>query len=184
MNFRAEVRAKARNKRKGRKNLTLSGRLKNVFCGKQFGLDQEETLVVFYPRMPRETVRTTWNEVWRYARNSHLEQAYPSVPKVKKQTDGKSLNSLKASPETRAQNNSLSMVGKMKKIVAQLSTSSRVSWLQVSKQMHSWLSLPMCDMLKVRSNLRSEVEKRRYSRISCHSEGKKSKVVYLKTQIQ
>ena len=63
MNFRAEVRAKARNKRKGRKILTLSGRLKNVFSGKQFGLDQEETLVVFYTRMPRETVRTTWNEV-------------------------------------------------------------------------------------------------------------------------
>ena len=31
----------------------------------------------------------------------------------------------------------------MKKIVAQLSTPSRVSWLQVSKQMHSWLSLPI-----------------------------------------
>ena len=26
---------------------------------------------------------------WRYARNSHLQQAYSSVPKVKKQTDGK-----------------------------------------------------------------------------------------------
>ena len=62
-NFRAEVRAKARNNRKGRKILTLSGRLKNVFCAKQFGLDQEETLVVFYTRMPRETVRTTWNEM-------------------------------------------------------------------------------------------------------------------------
>ena len=27
------------------------------------GLVQEETLVVFYRCMPRETVRTTWNEV-------------------------------------------------------------------------------------------------------------------------
>ena len=38
VNFRAEVRAKARNKRKGRKNLTLSGRLKNVCSGKHFVL--------------------------------------------------------------------------------------------------------------------------------------------------
>ena len=53
---------------------------------------------------------------WRYARNCHFEQAFSSVPKVKKQTDGKSLNSLKASPETEAEN-SLSMVGKMKNIV-------------------------------------------------------------------
>ena len=65
------------------------------------GLVQEETLLVFYTRMPRETVRTTWNKVWRYARNPHVEQAYSSVPKVKRQTDGKSLNSPKASLETR-----------------------------------------------------------------------------------
>ena len=53
---------------------------------------------------------------WRDARSSHLEQAYSSVPKVKKQTDVKSLNSLKASPTTKVEN-SLSMVGKMKNIV-------------------------------------------------------------------
>ena len=63
VNFRAEVCAKARNKKIGRKHLTMSGRLKNVFSGKQLGLVQEETLVVFYTRMPRETVRTPWNEV-------------------------------------------------------------------------------------------------------------------------
>ena len=39
---------------------------------------------------------------WRDARNSHLEQASFSVPKVKTQTDEKSLNSLKASPLTEA----------------------------------------------------------------------------------
>ena len=50
---------------RGRKFLTPSGRLKNVFSGKQLGVDQAETLVVFYTRMPRETVRTTWNEVVR-----------------------------------------------------------------------------------------------------------------------
>ena len=41
---------------------------------------------------------------WRYARNSHQEQAFFSVPKVKKQTDVKSLNSLKVSPATGAKN--------------------------------------------------------------------------------
>ena len=40
-----------------------SGRLKNVFSGRQLDLVPEETLVVFYTRMPRETVRTTWDEL-------------------------------------------------------------------------------------------------------------------------
>ena len=39
---------------------------------------------------------------WRDARNSHLEQAFSSVPKVKTQTDVKSLYSRKASPVTEA----------------------------------------------------------------------------------
>ena len=59
----AERRAVTR--QKGRKTLTPSGRLKNVFSGRQLGFVQEETLVVFYTRMPRETVRTTWDEVER-----------------------------------------------------------------------------------------------------------------------
>ena len=46
-------------KQKGRNILTQCGRLKNIFSGKQLGLVQEETLVVFCTRMPRETVRTT-----------------------------------------------------------------------------------------------------------------------------
>ena len=48
-----------------RETLTPSGRLKNVFSGRQLGLVQEETLVVFYTRMPRETARTTWDKVER-----------------------------------------------------------------------------------------------------------------------
>ena len=40
---------------------------------------------------------------WRDARNSHLEHAYSSVPKVKKETGVKSLNSLKASSVNKAQ---------------------------------------------------------------------------------
>ena len=96
-----------------RKNLTPSGRLENVFSVGQLGLVQEETLVVFYTRMPRETARTMWNEV---EINSHLEQAYSPIPKMKKQTDGKSLNSLKASSATKAKK-SLSIAGKTKNIV-------------------------------------------------------------------
>ena len=52
-------------RQKGRKTLTPSGRLKNVFSGRQVGLVQEETLVVFYTRVLRETARTTWDEVER-----------------------------------------------------------------------------------------------------------------------
>ena len=52
-----------RDKTKGRKTLTPSGRLKKVFSGRQLGLVREETRVVFYTRTPRETVRTTWDEV-------------------------------------------------------------------------------------------------------------------------
>ena len=85
VNFRAEVCAKAQ-KEKGENILVPSGRLKNVFSGRQLGLVLEETLVVFYTCMPRETVRTTLNEV-QIRKKSDLEQAYSSVPKVKKQTD-------------------------------------------------------------------------------------------------
>ena len=50
-------------RQKGRKPRTPRGRLKNVFSGRQLGLVQEETLVVFYTRMPRETATRTWDEV-------------------------------------------------------------------------------------------------------------------------
>ena len=65
MNFRAEVHAKARNKRKGQKILHRAEDARMFFSGRQLGLVQEETLVVLYPRMPRETVTTTWDEVER-----------------------------------------------------------------------------------------------------------------------
>ena len=53
---------------------------------------------------------------WRDARNSHPEQAYTSVPKVKKQTDVNGLNSLTASLATETKI-SPSIAGKMKNIV-------------------------------------------------------------------
>ena len=128
VNFRAEVCAKARSKRKGRKILKPSERLTNVFSGRQLGLVQEETLVVFYTRMPRETVRGQRGMKWRYGRNSFPRSKHPlQYRKWKTQTNGQSLNSLKASPVTQAEN-FLSMVGKMKNIVVWLSSSSRMSW--------------------------------------------------------
>ena len=47
-----------------------------------------------------------------------------------------------ASPATGAKN-PLSVVGKMKKVVVWLSASSRVSWLQVWKQMRLWHAFPI-----------------------------------------
>ena len=46
------------------KILTPNGRLENVFSGRQLGHVQEETLVVFYTRMPREMVRQRGKK-WR-----------------------------------------------------------------------------------------------------------------------
>ena len=52
----SEVKCKSR-RQPSSKTLTPSGRLKNVLSGRQLALVQEETLVVFYKRMPRQTVR-------------------------------------------------------------------------------------------------------------------------------
>ena len=134
-------RAWSRDKTKGLKTLAPNGRLKNPFSGRQLGLVQEETLIVLYTRMPRETVRTTWNEVETRKKFSPRTSVLFSTES--EETDWrKSLNSLKASLATKLKK-SLSVAGKMKKIVVSLSTSSFVSWLQVWKQMHSWLWLPI-----------------------------------------
>ena len=157
VNFRAEVCAKARNKRKGRNILTLSGRLKNVFSGKQLGLGQEETLVVFYTRMPRETVTTTWDEV-------EIRKKFSPRASILFTTESEETDWRKKLEQSKGQSwkNSLSMMGKMKKIVAWLPTSSRVSWLQVWKQMHSWL-LFLYRHAEGEKQPQREVEKRRYS---------------------
>ena len=66
------------------------GRLKNVFSGKQLGLAQEETLVVFLHTW-HATQNCEDNVEWSgdTQEYSHFEQAFSSVPKVKKQTDEK-----------------------------------------------------------------------------------------------
>ena len=115
---------------------------RRMFSAEKLGLVQEDTHVAFYTRATGDTVRRTWNEVEIRKKFSSRSKHPLRYRKWKTQTDGKSLNSLKANPATKAEN-SLSTVGKMKNIVAWLSTSSRVSWLQVWKQMHSWLSLLM-----------------------------------------
>ena len=114
------------------------------------GLVQEETLVVFYACTPRETVRTTWNEV--EIREKFSPRASIRFSTESEETDWrKSLNSMKASSSTEAQN-SLSIAGKMKNIVVCLSTSSRVSWLQVWKHMPFLAIVANADMLMVKGN--------------------------------
>ena len=108
---------------------------------------------------------------WRYVRKSHLEQAYSSVPKVKKPTDVKSLNSVKASPATEAKN-PLSLVGEMKKFVVWLSTSSRVSWLHGNRCIHGYRCLFRHAHGERKPSASSK--RRRYSRISCYCERKTS----------
>ena len=72
----------------------------------------------------------------------------------------------------------------MEKIVAWLSTSSRVSWLQVWKQMHSWLSLPISTCWRWEATSARGREKKVLKDELPFWGKKESKVVYLKTQIQ
>ena len=62
----------SRDTRTGTEILIPSGRLENVFSGRQLGFVEEETLVVFHTRMPRETARQRGNEM-ENARKSRLE---------------------------------------------------------------------------------------------------------------
>ena len=65
------------------------------------------------------------------------EQASSSAPTGKGQTDDKRSKSLEARPATRAKI-PCPWGGKMWKLVMWISASSRVSWLQVWKQVHPW----------------------------------------------
>ena len=137
--------------KKGEKLLHRAEGWRMFFSGRQLGLVQEETLVVFYTRMPRETVRTTWDEV--EIRKKFSPRASILFSTESEETDWREKLEQSLRPVLRLkQKNPSSMVGKMKKIVMWFSTSSRMSWLQVWKQMHSWLSLPHFDMLTVKGN--------------------------------
>ena len=142
MNFRAEVCVKARNKRKRTKNSYTERKTEECFQRKTIGSCSRRDACGFLHRHTTGTVRITWNEVEIRKKFSPWAKHPLQYRKWKTQTDGKSLNSLTASPTTGAEN-SLSMSGKMKNIVVWLSTSSRVSWLQVLKHMHWGHPLPM-----------------------------------------
>ena len=114
------------------KNAYTERKTEECFQRETVGSCSRRDACSFYTGLPRETVRTTWNE---------LEMRKKFSSRSKHPLDGKSLKSPKASPVTKAENSS-SMVGNMKNIVVWLSTSSRVSWLPVWKHLHSWLSLP------------------------------------------
>ena len=180
--FRVKVFAKGRNKRKGAKNFTPSGRLENTFSGRQLDFVQIEDICNFQHNATgrRETM---WKEVGD-AKRSHLEQVSSSVPKVKEQTDVKNTNSLKASLATSVYKNPLFMVDKMNKIVMLFSASSRVSWLQVWKQMHLWHSLLIstCWWWEVTTARGREKKVLKEQLLFWGKE--ESKVVYLKIQIQ
>ena len=108
---------------------------------------------------------------WRDSRNSHLEQESSSIPKVKTQTDEKSLNSLKASPVTKAQK--FLVCGgqdeKDRRVIIDIIPCVVVTSLETDAFV---AIVAFIDVVKVRSNL-SARSKRRYSRISCYSENKK-----------
>ena len=141
----------AATRQKGRKILTLNGRLKNVFSGRQLGLLQEETLVVFYTRMPRETVRILWDEVERRQKFSPRASILFSIESERHRLTGKAWT-VYCPVLWLELRKFLTIAGKMKKTVVWLSTSSRVSWLQVWKQMPSWPSLPISTCWMVRRN--------------------------------
>ena len=127
---------------------------------KTIGLcSRRDACSLLHTRATGDTVRRTWNEVEIRKKFSSRSKHPLRYRKWKTQTDGKSLNSVKANPTTKAEN-SLSTVGKMKNIVAWLSTSSRVSWLQVWKQMHSLLSLLMSTSWWWEEQPQREVEKK------------------------
>ena len=97
-------------------------------------------LVVFLDtRMPRETVRTTWDEVERCTEDLTLNEHPLQCRKWIHRLTWKAWTVQR--PVLRWKLRIPCPRLSRWKIVAQLSTSSRVPWLQVWKQMHSWLSL-------------------------------------------
>ena len=161
------------------KHSYTSGRLKNVFSGRQIGSSSRRDTCSFLHSHAAGDRETTWEENGRRKKNLALSKHPLQYRKWRNRLTWKACTVLKASPATKAEN-SLSVAGKMKNVVVRLSTSSLVSWWQVWKQMHSWLFRHADGERKP-----SARSIRRYSRKSCYYQKKKrSKVVYLKIQIQ
>ena len=161
-----------------KKSLTIVG-AKN-HCN-QLGLVQEETLAVFYTGMPRETVRTTRNEVGTqeiltWSKHTLQYRKWRNRLTKKAWTVWRPVLWLKLK-------NPLSIANKMKDIVMWLSTSFRVSWLQAWKQMHLWLSLLLLTSWWWEQLQRENEEEGTQGAVPIPRK-KTSKVMYLKTQIQ
>ena len=174
-------RAWSRDKTNERKTPTPSGRLKNVFSGRQLGLVQEETLVVSHTSMTREAVRRRWDEVERRKKFSLGASILFSTES--EETDWwKSLNSPKISPVTKAKN-SLSMVGKMKKTSCD---SRHHPVCRGYKSGNGCIYGYRCLFRHADGNEETQrkVGEGRYSRSSCYSEKRVEGEMYLKTQIQ
>ena len=130
-------------------------------------LFKKRRLVVFYTRVPRETVRTTWDEVER--RKKFSPRASILFSTESEGTDWrKSLYSLKASLATKAQK-SLSIAGKIKKHCVTIDIIPCVVVTSL-EQMHIWLSLPVSTCWWWEET-QQEVEKKVL--ICCFSERKK-----------
>ena len=119
---------------------------------------------------------------WRFSRKSHLEQAYCSVPKVKRQTDVKRF-SLNASPATKAKKTQV--YGGQDEKYRRVALDTIPCVVAASLETDAFMAIVACfDMLMVTKKHRARSKRTRFSRISSNSERKKtSKVVYLKTQI-
>ena len=172
-----------RQDKNGGKLLHRAGRLKIVFSGKQLGLVQEETLVVFYTRMPRETVRTTWDEVER--RKKFALGASMLFSTESEETDWREKIEQSKGQSCDWSWKFLVYCGqdeKYRRVILDIIPYVVVASLETD----AFMAIVACfDMLTVKGNPARVRKKRGFSRSSCFSEKKKrSKVVYLKTQIQ
>ena len=158
-------------KQKGRAILTLSGRPKNVFSGRQLGLVQEETLVVFYTSMPRETVKTTWNEVKRRKKFSPGASILFSAESWRKQTYGKTYTVWRPVLRLKLQIPCLWWARwKNRRVIVDIIPCVVVTSLETDAFM---AIVAYFDMLNGEKKP-SARSKRRYSRSSWYSKGKKS----------
>ena len=174
-----ERRAVTRQK-KGEKTLTPSGRLENVFSGRQVGLVQEETPVVFYTRMPRETVTTSWDEAERRKEISPRARILFSI--ASEDTDWREkLEQSKGQSCDWKLKIPLSMVGKMKKIVVWFS--NIIPYVVVTESGNRSIFGYRC-LFRHANGERKPSASSKKEGAHVMRRNKRSNVVYLKNQIQ
>ena len=133
----SRARAWSRDKRKGATFLHRAGDWRMFSAEDNWVLLKKRHLIVFHTRMPRDSVRLCWKK-WetegKLTKNKHPLQ-------YRKWSNR--LTWKRSKSEGQSCDWSLKPLVYGKKIVVWLSASSRVSWLQVWKQMHVWHSLPI-----------------------------------------